>query len=215
MNKRTTLSLSGALFALTLTGPAFAAASASHLHMGHVTDGWNDTPDGKGLLPIAIAEARIALQHASATAGKPDDLAWMKMHARHVLHALDPSVEAQGPGLGYGVAKAAAGTAKHIEAAAASDDASGNVKTHAVHVASAARNTVGRAGAMVEAARQILSADSAASAAPAAQQLRRTAEALLDGVDANGDGKVTWHAGEGGLLEADKHMMAMRRGEGL
>jgi hypothetical protein len=180
-----------------------------------VSDGWNDTPEGKGLLPTAIAEAEIALQHATATAKKPDDLEWMKMHARHVLHAVDPTVEAKGPGLGYGVAKASAGTAKHIEAAAASDDASASVKTHAVHVATAARNTASRAGEMVEVAGQIVSSKSAAAAAPAAQRLQRIAKALLDGEDANGDGSVTWHAGEGGLREAEKHMTIMRKVEGL
>ena len=35
------------------------------------------------------------------------------------------------------------------------------------------------------------------------------------GVDANGDGKITWVNGEGGLKDARKHMGFMQKGEGL
>ena len=43
-------------------------------HIGHVMTGWKDTPDGNGLLPVAIEEAEIALMHAEFAAKKPDDL---------------------------------------------------------------------------------------------------------------------------------------------
>jgi hypothetical protein len=198
--------------ALTL-GTATAANSVAHVHMGHVSEGWTDTPDGKGLLPTAIAEARIALQHATVITKKTGDLEWMQLHAHHVLHALDAGLEKQGPGLGYGVDKAAAGVAKHIEVAANSVDASANVKAHAVHVATSARNTLGRSKQMKSAAQQILSAGSAATAKDAALKLHSLAVALLDGEDANGDGNITWQEGEGGLLEAQKHLTIMRKGE--
>jgi hypothetical protein len=129
------------------------------------------------------------------------------------LHALDASLEKQGPGLGYGVAKAAAGVAKHIEVAANSVDASANVKAHAVHVATSARNTLSRSEQMKSAAHQILSAGSAATARDAALKLHSLAVALLDGEDANGDTNITWQEGEGGLLEAQKHLTIMRKGE--
>ncbi len=31
----------------------------AHAHIGHVATGWKDTPDKKGLLPTAVAEAKI------------------------------------------------------------------------------------------------------------------------------------------------------------
>src|SRR5262245_44542856 len=80
-----------------------------HLHIGHVMTNWRDTPGGVGFLISAISDARTALVHAKLTAKDPSNLEDMKLHAGHVLNALDPSVEPRGPGSGYGVKKAAAG----------------------------------------------------------------------------------------------------------
>ncbi|MEH6825340.1 MAG: hypothetical protein V7629_15650 [Motiliproteus sp.] len=187
----------------------------SHAHMGHVTKAWGDTPDGQGLLPIAIAEAKTAVQHAGFAASKPGDLAWMQLHTRHIVHAVDPSVELKGPGLGYGVIKAAGGSAKHINFAAKSDDASKNVRTHAVHVATSSENTVTRAKEIVALGKRVIASSRAADAAPLVQQVAKLTKALLEGVDANADGKITWHQGEGGLNEANKHMGFMAKGESL
>ncbi len=46
-------------------------------------------------------------------------------------------------------------------------------------------------------------------------KIEELAARLVAGEDVNGDGKVTWHAGEGGLKEAEKHMGFMMKGEGL
>ncbi|MEH6470362.1 MAG: hypothetical protein V7752_03855 [Halopseudomonas sp.] len=194
---------------------ANAENNLSHAHMGHVTTAWSDTPDGKGFLPVAIAEAKTAAQHAGFAASKPNDLAWMQTHTKHVLHAVDPSVEPKGPGLGYGVIKAAAGAAKHINAAAMSDGASQNVAAHSVHVATASQNTVDRAKQIVVLGAQLMAATSAAEAAPLVEQIKQLSDALLAGVDANGDGTISWQQGEGGLSEAQKHIGFMVKGEGL
>lgn len=216
MNINKTKMIASMVFGLVLSvGAAQAAQSVAHLHMGHVIDAWSDAPEGKGLLPTAIAEAEIARTHATAASKKKDDLAWMQMHAHHVLHTLDPSLEAQGPGLGFGVGRAAAGTAKHIKAAASSADASDNVTTHAVHVATSARNTLARVDRMKTLIQQILDAKNAADAREATMELQALSVALLEGEDANGDGTVTWQEGEGGLLKARKHMQIMSKGEGL
>ncbi|MGH6943296.1 MAG: hypothetical protein ACREH6_03625, partial [Geminicoccaceae bacterium] len=89
-------------------------ANMAHVHMGHVLTSWKDTPEQKGFLPTAQAEAELAAQHAGFAASRPDDLAWMKMHIGHVMNAIDPSVEPAGPGLGYGVKRAATGVAQHV-----------------------------------------------------------------------------------------------------
>ncbi len=192
-----------------------AAMSGAHAHMGHVTTGWKDTPDKQGLLPTAIAEAKIAAQHAGFAAGKPADLAWMKTHIGHVLHAVDPGVEAKGPGLGYGVIKAAGGAAKHIGFAAADKSASKNVKTHAVHVEASAKNAVTWGKLIVRLGKKVKAAKSAAQAAPMVKKIAQLASRLNAGEDVNGDGKISWGPGEGGLETAAKHMSFMRKGEGL
>ena len=38
---------------------------------------------------------------------------------------------------------------------------------------------------------------------------------MLDGMDADGDGEITWQEGEGGLAQAAQHMQFMKEGEGL
>ena len=73
----------------------------------------------------------------------------MKLHAGHVINAVDPSVVASGPGLGYGVKRAALGVAAHIDLAAKTPGASPNIVTHAGHIGTSARNTVQRADAIV------------------------------------------------------------------
>ena len=218
-----------ALFAVSLLGFAGCAAEGgmdggkskkmgknmAHVHIGHVLTGWGDTPGGGGLLPTAIAEANIASQHAGFAAKQPGNLSWMKMHTRHVLHALDTSVEGKGPGKGYGMIKGAAGAAKHIGFAAKSAGASKNVKAHTVHVTASINNSVARAKEIVNIGKQVLAAGSASEAAPLVAKIKTIATQLMAGRDANGDGKITWEPGEGGLAEAAKHMGFMTKGEGM
>lgn len=191
------------------------AAAQAHNHIGHVMDKWNDTPEMAGLLPAAIAEAQIAARHASLAASDPGNLDSIKRHTAHVLHAVDPSQIENGPGNGYGVKQAAEGAAKHILAAANSDDASGAVKAHAEHVATSARNTVARADEIVMLAQKIEMATAAEDAAPLVAELDALAQALLAGVDANGDGRIGWQEGEGGLEVAHTHGNLMKQAEGL
>ena len=211
-----TLALS--LVAIGLAGGAAivgAQANMAHGHIGHVMDGWRDTPDEQGFLPTAIAEAEIAAQHAGLAAQSAGNLDRMKLHAGHVINAVDPTLEMRGPGLGYGVKRAAAGAAQHIGLAAGSDGASANVKTHAAHVSTSANNTVTRADEIVTLAQQIQGASSAAEAAPLSERLHMLAGELIPGADANGDGRIGWQEGEGGLEQANQHMGFMKKGEDL
>ena len=190
-------------------------AMESHAHIGHVMTGWGDTPGGAGLLPTAEEEARIAVQHATFAVQKIDNLKWMQTHTKHVLHAIDPSVEPAGPGKGYGVANAATGAAKHVEFAAASGDASENVKLHATHVATSAQNVVARVERIVERSQKVLEAKSASAAVPFVREIKYLCEELLAGNDADGDGKITWQENEGGLDQSRAHMGFMMTGEGI
>ncbi len=192
-----------------------APPNGAHVHMGHVMTGWNDTPDKQGLLPAAIAESKIAIQHAGFAADKPADLGWIKMHIGHVMHAVDPGVEPKGPGLGYGVIKAAGGAAKHVGFAAADKDASKNVKLHAVHVGASTKNVVTWGKLIVRLGKKVKAANTAAQAAPMVAKIKELANRLATGEDVNGDGTVSWEAGEGGLDTAAQHMGFMQTGEGL
>jgi hypothetical protein len=129
--------------------------------------------------------------------GIPKDLAALKRHAGHVLHAIDPSRIEQGPGADYGVIRAASGIIQHIEMAGAHETASENVATHATHVATSARNTVARAEEIAGLAERVMSASSAAQAAPLMEELAELTDRLIAGHDANGDGRIGWQEGEG------------------
>lgn len=192
--------------------PSAAAVAANNPHIGHVTTGFQGTPDGEGLLPTALAEARVAAQHAALAARDPGNLDAMKQHAEHVLHAVEPGESTSGPGRGYGLKQAAAAVATHIELAARAQDATEAVQTHAVHVASAARNTAERADRIAVLARQIRAAASAAEAAPIVAQLAGLAAELIPGADADGDGRIGWEHGEGGLQHVEQHVALLAGG---
>ena len=214
MKRLITIVGSAALLVGCTYNGAEMAGDKARAHIGHVMTGWKDTPDGKGLLPVAIKEAGIALQHAEFAAKKMDNLKWMQTHTAPVMHAVDPSsVKITVPGLGYGVRKAAAGAKAHIEFSAKSKDANKNVKVHAQHVAASSGNTDWRVDAIVAMGKRVLAFKKVTKAAPRVQEILLMAKEILDGFDANGDGKVTWHEGEGGLLEAKKHMGFMMKAE--
>lgn len=183
-------------------------------HIGHVVNAWGDTPMGAGLLPTAVAEARIAATHAGLASRQPTNLDYMKTHAAHVLNAVDPTLAATGPGLGYGLKKAANLAATHIELAAGTPGASANVINHARHIATATRNSVARADQIVTLAQKIQTATSAADAAALVGQMASLAEQLIAGADTNADGRITWEAGEGGLQQAEEHVKLMLAAEG-
>ncbi|MEP6619543.1 MAG: hypothetical protein ABJE47_09515 [bacterium] len=183
------------------------------VHIGHVVNAFNDTPNGQGLLPAALAEARIAAQHATLAARQPANLEYMKTHAGHVINAIDPTIVPVGPGLKYGLRKAALGVATHVELAAGATGASPNVVTHSKHVAMAARNTATRADQLLALAQKVQASTSAADAAALVSQMVSLADQLIAGFDANADGKVGTESGEGGLQQAEDHMKLMLAGE--
>jgi hypothetical protein len=185
------------------------------VHIGHVINSFGDTPDKQSLLSIAEKEAGVASQHAALGARAPTNLDGMKLHAGHVLNALDPSLQPMGPGAGYGLKKAAAGIAQHIELAAKAEGASQNVIVHANHIATSARNTSKRVDEAIALCQKIQAATSASDAAALMNQLVSINSQFQSGADANNDGRVGWQEGEGGLQQAEEHVKLMLAGEGL
>jgi len=192
-----------------------AQSNPTHNHIHHILTEFSQTPGEEGLLPTALAEANVAIQHARLAGADPENLGAMQLHTTHVLHAVDPWQQPQGPGLGYGVRWAAQGVADHIEFATLSDRASDSLLLHAVHVATSARNVMGRADEIAELADRIAAAETAAAAAPLVEQMRVLAEELVSGRDANGDGTISWQEGEGGLDQVQQHMGFIAAAEGL
>jgi hypothetical protein len=201
---------------LSFGGVAAFAGGTAHTHIGHVISEWTDTPSNKGLLPTAKKEVIVAAAHATYAKKASDDLDSMQFHSTHVRHAIDPTLEpGGGPGLGYGFLNAANGAIEHITLASESGDASESVKAHTVHIVSALTNAVNRNTLALVEAEAILAATSAEEAAPHALKMAELTEGAFLGIDGNGDGKVTWHEGEGGVKAAEKHMSFIVNDEGL
>lgn len=100
----------------------------AHVHIGHTTAGWADTPEKVGLLAVAEREAGIAAENARKAFQAGRDSAALKRYVGFALHATDPTLESGGPGTGYGFIRAIEGAMDHMKFAADSADASKNVK---------------------------------------------------------------------------------------
>jgi len=207
--------------AAALLGLATGAAAASpqehpaHAHIAHVADAFDATPTGSGLLALAMGEAEVVALHVELAGMALGDLASMKLHMTHVLHALDPTLVLTGPGRGYGLRAAAIEVARHIDMAGSTEGASDNVRFHAVHVATTARNAAERADQILGLAQQILETNSATAAAGYLERLTAVSDILVEGTDANRDGRIGYERGEGGLRQTTQHLTLMRRGEGM
>jgi hypothetical protein len=168
-----------------------------HAHIGHVMTAWRETPGTVGLLTIALSDTRIAAAH-TLLLSKSSSLDDMKLHAGHVLHALDPARDTTGPGSGFGAKRAAAGALQHVGFAAAVENASPSVKSHASAVSATLTKAIAAIDRGISAAQSIRGSGSAADAAAAIADL----QSIVDDLGRS-------------LQESDQEMHAMMKAEGL
>jgi hypothetical protein len=232
---RIAISLAVVLFAAMVgvgTRAAQQPANPAHVHIGHVMTSWKDTPEMKGFLQTAIADATVALEEAERAdlEGRINDFV---LYGGYVLNALDPSSETQAllktayarlptnyvkieiPGTGYGLKKAVAGALQHVQLAAKSEGASDNVKTHAEHVTASLENVAKWTDQAIGVARKLLTAKAVGDGQPLVDELFELTTQIAMGADANGDGQIGWQTEEGGLRQASTHMRLMMKGEGM
>ena len=174
---------------LFAAGGAFAQ---SHDHMGHVMDSFGDTPGKVGLLTILEQEAKTAADHAGYGKSNPS------AHMAHVRNALDPSMEKSGPGKGYGVIKAAEALIAHMDMARKAADANDSLKTHSEHAITSAKNVAGWAKQAMEKSKDV--------STKSMEEIIQLTQWILNGRDANGDGKISWQEGEGGIVQIKQHL---------
>ena len=174
-------------------------AIPAHLHLGHVMTNWRDTPANVGFLIVGISEAKVAVTHAELAARSPDNLDEMKLHAGHVLNALDPSIEPKGPGAGYGVKKAATGAQQHLEFAVSGEGSTANIKSHAARVSMLFTDVLKWTDQAAATAQKVKASKSAAEASVLVNELSQLTKEILDR----------------GLLPAKAEMDALMKGEGL
>lgn len=183
----------------------------SVLHLDHITGAYGDTPGGMGLIPTGMAEAEIAAEHVRLAGRDSTDLSNMTRHMAHVLHAIDPNEVGQGPGLGYGVKRAARGVLTHVALATDGEGVPGVLRFHAPYIESAARGAIGRADEAIEVARRVQRSTSAREAYRLIRQLDHLVRAMAYGDDRDGDGRIGYTQSESGLAQATYHLTLVRR----
>jgi hypothetical protein len=217
MTLQTTLAIAFAL-ALSPAGTAEGQARESSqalTHLAHVSTGFSGAPGGRGLAVTAAVEVSTAMRFANVAAGRPTDLAAMQAAVRNVQHALATADGAKGPGLGFGVTRAAEAIAMHVGLALKAPDASETIRKHAPGIVAAAQALAARAQTMSSLCTRVLAASSAAEAAKLAGELRTLALALDTGTDVNGNGRVDPDAVEPGMNQLEAGVYAILEGEKL
>ena len=167
-----------------------------------------------GLLAIAKREAAIADRHLVLAEEATDRFA-LERHLAQAMHALNPAAVPDGPGLGYGLVRAARdGTAEAYRLGLMAAPGTALDGT-AARIATAFTNlaTWGRDAAIL--ARQAGDAPTLDQGKRVLERLRRLTSAMIDGRDADGDGTVEASFGEAGLEQAQAAFAAALEARGL
>src|SRR5688572_26495293 len=82
-------SAQGAAPAAQANTAAPAGPTPAQVHLGHLLTKFVTVPGNQGLVTVAVADARVAIQHAELGMRDPNNLQAMKTHANHIIHALD------------------------------------------------------------------------------------------------------------------------------
>jgi len=163
-----------------------------------------DTPGGVPYDPGLKAQAGVALTHGglALAALESGDLAGGQGHTEHVWNILtgltgeeygdvNGDGQIQNPGDGYGVWPYAFKTAEVADRIAEIPNLADPLQQAALNVGLCARNISGTWGpAAKEQAAQILAATDAATAQATAQEMVTTLDALLNGLDGDGNGQI-------------------------
>lgn len=205
----------GALFALSGAVSAESTMNVAHMHLDHVGTEWPETPNQLGLLPTALNEANIAETHMTLALDHGGDLDALKQHVGHVIHALDPEQQNSGPGAGFGVIEGADGAEKHMLYSAQSPGASDNIINNNLSVRNPLKNAESLAKKAVRRGKAVLEADSVAGAEEDLQAMAWLVNAMIHGIDENGDGEISPDRTEGGLNIAREQLAKIREAEGL
>ncbi|MQX37135.1 hypothetical protein [Roseospira navarrensis] len=175
----------------------------AHTHIGHTMTAWTDTPGKAGLLDTAEREARVVTQEARAAAAA-SDLAAIKANVRDMRHAIDPRLQASGPGAGYGLRRALEGSVSHVRFAMESADATPNVRSNGTRFTEIGEAVLYDVGLLIGLSDAVLGAGSASEAHALAQEMARVAQGVQTGIDENSDGQYS--AEEAGLLQMRQSM---------
>ncbi len=206
------------LFALLAAGGCATQRppTIAHTHIGHALTGWVDTPHQEGLLVAAEDSAHAAVKAAEQAVANGDDLGQIKARVGDAVKATDPTDEFADPQESmapYGVRNALVGVVNHLSYAAASADASANVKAGAEQFGRDATGVLDRCALISALGRDILSLQSRDDALALSGELLRLTRANVSGDDSDHDGVVGSTPEEYGLKQLRDEIEAMIKRE--
>ena len=187
------------------------------IHLGHITEGFSDTPYGMGLLKTAMLEGEIAAAWVRVAGVDMLSLSRMQRAMNNVLHAIDPEEVPVGAGLGYGFRRAAEAVGTHAELAvlSAPDSVAPALAFHGPFMTRAAQAAQARADDAVALALQVQAAQDVNSALRLIDRLAETVRVMMYGEDADRDGRIGQTEAEVGLAQASYHLSLVYRVHGV
>jgi hypothetical protein len=183
--------------------------------LASLLDGYIDTPEGMGIIPTGMEEAKLAGEYVRLAGQDSTNLNSMVRNMAHVLHAIDPNEVASGFGLGYGVKRAAEEMLIQAQVVLNADGLSDNIVSHVRHVPTAAYGALARADEAIALARRIERATTPEEALPQLQDLAALVRAMAWGSDSDRDGRIGYGDEEAGLAQATYHIKLLRTVEGI
>lgn len=160
-----------------------------------------------GLLDSALAEANKASQHAGL-AQRSGTIGGMHIHNEHTINILlgaqddlDGNGRGENPGFGTGVALYLDLIGQQLSSAASAPGATTRLQSDLELIRICLDNSSQRMQHLVELEREMLAATDLAAVGQIAIDSTLTAAALINGVDANGNGQVEPFEGECGLQQ--------------
>ncbi len=183
-----------------------------------------DTPGKVGYLVGLRRQAQLVVEHVSLTdlSTGAQDLAGIHRHAEHLVNLIEGlhganfgDVDGDGrllnPGDGYGLLSTDQGfgyieaVSLHAQTALEAADATWQIKLHAEHVMIGAANAQAWAEQLRAKSLELARASDVPTAQRILDEMRPLADALLNGVDVNGNGSVEPIPGEGAVNIAYTH----------
>lgn len=187
------------------------------IHLGHVTEGFADTPLGMSLLKTAMIEGEIAAAWVRLAGVDTLDLGRMHRAMQNVLHAIDPVEVPSGAGMGFGFRRASEAVGMHTELAmtAVTGSVAPALAFHGPFVTRAAQAAQARADDAVALALQVQATQDVRSALRLVDQLAEAVRIMMYGEDGDRDGRIGQTESEVGLAQAVYHLSLVYRVSGI
>jgi hypothetical protein len=207
--RRSFIGVTAVLFMLAAAGCTHQTPTISHIHIGHAMQGWYDTPGEQGLFIVAEEKAAEAEKSALTAVGGNLDLKVIKADIARARALTDATTAPKRLEEKYGVKQALSAAVDHIGYAAASADATDNVKSFAKGFGPDAAGVLDRCDLIVALSGDVDASTSTEQAELLARQIEKLTRANIHGEDLDGDGVIGSRPDEYGLVQLRRDIEAM------